>query len=115
MDNALIPNGLFDTGMMAMFDDILTVQFIHRHFALVVLIMAVYVIICEIKRKDYFDATLLLTIISVQIILGIMTLITVAPINHIELAALHQFFAVMTLSICCYLNARHIQTYQYIK
>jgi cytochrome c oxidase assembly protein subunit 15 len=106
MDNQIIPDGLFESGIMAMFDDILTVQFIHRHFALVVLITAFYAVFLEIKRKNFFDASLLFLSIFLQIALGIMTLISVAPVAHIELAAFHQFFAVVTLSICCYLNAR---------
>lgn len=113
MDNKIIPDGLFSTGFMALFDDILTVQFIHRHFALVVFIMSVYVITLEIKKRNYYDAYLLFITITIQIALGIWTLVTVAAVSHIELAAFHQFFAVVTLSVCCYLNARFItESYQ---
>ena len=109
MDNDLIPSGLFSDGIISLFEDIMTVQFVHRHFALLVLVTALYVAIAEIKHKYYKDAILLLVVVSLQVILGIITLITVAPVSHIELAVLHQFGAVMVLTVCCYLNARQVR------
>lgn len=106
MDNALLPNGLFANGMISIFEDILTIQFIHRTLALCVLGSAIWVSYQEIQKKNYTDAIMLLSVIFLQVILGIITLVTVAPVSHIELAALHQFGAVIVLSVCCYLNTR---------
>jgi heme A synthase len=108
MDNDLIPSGLFADGIVSLFEDIMTIQFVHRHFAMLVLVVALYVAISEIKYKYYKDAILLLSIVFLQVILGIITLVTVAPVSHIELAVLHQFGAVIVLTVCCYLNARQV-------
>jgi cytochrome c oxidase assembly protein subunit 15 len=106
MDNALVPSGLFSGGVISVFEDVMTIQFIHRTLALCVLVFALFISIQEIQKKNYKDAIILLAVILLQVILGIVTLVTVAPVNHIELAALHQCGSVLVLSVCCYLNAR---------
>ncbi len=110
MDNAIIPNGLFAGGVISLFEDILTIQFVHRTLALCVLGFALWIFKQEIQKKNHKDAFLLLSVILLQVILGIITLVTVAPVAHIELAALHQFGAVVVLTVCCYLNARFLSS-----
>ncbi len=106
MDNALVPSGLFSGGIISVFENVMTIQFIHRVLALCVLAFTIFIVGSEIQKKNYKDAIVLLLVIVLQVILGIVTLVTVAPVYHIELAALHQCGAVLVLSVCCYLNAR---------
>lgn len=106
MDNVWIPKDLFSMGILSLFEDVLTIQFIHRLLAMIVFFMASCVAIKEIKNKRFKDGLILWCIIAIQVIMGIITLVTVAPLSHIELAAFHQLGAVIVLSFCCYLNTR---------
>jgi len=106
MDSAIIPSGLFSTGFVSIFEDRLTIQFIHRSLAIFILLYGLWIAKIEFCKKHYLNGSLITIGLSVQVIIGIITLVTVAPVAHIELAALHQLGGVMVLTICCYINAQ---------
>lgn len=108
MDNQIIPDGLFPTNLLTSLNDLMTVQFMHRILAYLVFFVTLWVTYQEYRVKNYGHAALIFSVVTGQIILGIVTLIWVAPVNHIWLAALHQFGSVILFSSCCYLNARKI-------
>lgn len=99
MDGAFIPNGIFSDQLMGM-------QFMHRMLAYIVIIIASWVAYQEYRQKNYGAALLIVSMVTAQITLGIVTLILIAPVNHIEIAALHQFGSIILLTGSAYLNSR---------
>ena len=68
-----------------------TVQYIHRTIGLIILLWAIYIIIQAYKEKDeYLDEFKLSTIIIIQFLLGVLTLLTSV---NIYIALLHQINA----------------------
>ncbi len=107
IDGAIIPDHLFPNGAISAFEDLLTVQFIHRVGALAVTIAVLFAIYDLFYRKNRsFEAFLLTGALILQILLGIFTLITVAPVEHIELASAHQIGAFLLLTVCVFSAAR---------
>jgi cytochrome c oxidase assembly protein subunit 15 len=93
--DTIFPEGLFPVGFKSLFEDHLTVQFFHRMLAYLVLIYGISMSFCMFVQGRIVEATLLTIVIITQISLGIATLITVAPLNHIWLASIHQMGAVL--------------------
>ena len=98
LDGAIIPSDLFENGIISMFEDHLTVQFIHRMGAYGVFLYGLWSLYAYAKKTNYgyniyYGFSLLL-----PVIVGILTLVTVAPVQHIELAAFHQLTAVFLLT-----------------
>ncbi|ODN69013.1 COX15/CtaA family protein [Methylobrevis pamukkalensis] len=102
MDGALIPDGLMfmSPGWVNFFENHLTVQFVHRCGAYLLLAVAVFHVLQV--RSQALDpasvrrAVLVLGAILVQAIIGIATLVMVVPI---ELGLLHQGAAAIVLII----------------
>jgi len=104
MDGAWIPDGLFilKPWWMNFFENALTVQFVHRIFAYLLLIVAV-IHVFTIERfwpatTHARQARLLLAFIIVQAIFGIVTLISSVPI---EWGLIHQGAALVLLCFAC--------------
>ena len=98
MDGALLPDGLF-THALAPFEDVTTAQFDHRIGAY--LVAAAVIALWFVQRRTpvaahaRLTAHLLLGALAAQILLGIWTLLAVAPI---WLSALHQLGALALLT-----------------
>jgi cytochrome c oxidase assembly protein subunit 15 len=105
MGDTFIPRGLYggSPAWLAMFEDITTIQFNHRMFAylLVVLIsgFAVWVFRSGVKGRARLAVTLLLLALAGQVLLGISTLLLHVPV---VLAAAHQGGAMVLLSAALY-------------
>ena len=113
MGDSFIPRGLY-AGTPAwrdMFEDITTVQFNHRIFAYVLVVLigffAAKVFRSGVEGRARLAVSLLLLALTIQVILGISTLVLHMPI---PLAAAHQVGAVLLLSAALY-NA-HVLTRQ---
>lgn len=100
IDNQIIPSNLFimKPWWHNFFENVLTVQFVHRCFAYIVFLLSlVNVIYSFILCKDSPHAKrslILFAMICTQIIFGVLTLLWVVPI---WLGILHQFFALLIM------------------
>ena len=107
MENALVPEGLYSdpTPIRASFEDHLTVQFNHRILAYFVFALGLF---AAWKVRDVMPkhALLLSALLVLQVILGIITLVTVAAYDHIWLAASHQLLGVLLYLVAVDLVAR---------
>ncbi len=94
MDGDLIPPGLFDLQpwWLSAFEDVVTIQFLHRMTAYLIVIVAVWTFFrcrrCDARRAG----TVVLHVVTLQVALGIATLLAVVPV---WLGALHQAMAVI--------------------
>ncbi|MEP0200672.1 MAG: COX15/CtaA family protein [Halioglobus sp.] len=101
MGPSFIPEGLYNTTpfWLAMFEDVTTIQFNHRMFAYLLVILitlfAVNVLRSRLGGRSYLASLLILVALAAQVILGISTLLLHVPI---PLAAAHQGGAVVLLS-----------------
>jgi cytochrome c oxidase assembly protein subunit 15 len=103
IDGAFIPDGaqlFFETPWWRnLFDNMLTVQFMHRMTAYALLLLAAYhafdVLRVRAGRAAIRGAHRLLAAVLVQAVLGIMTLLMVVPIH---LALTHQAVAIVVLT-----------------
>lgn len=99
MDGAFVPDGIY-TVPAAAFEQHLTVQFNHRMVAYLIAILTVVfcwrVVASGADRLQRRAAMWFATAISVQILIGIWTLVAVVPI---WLGGLHQFGAVIVLGV----------------
>jgi heme a synthase len=93
MDGEWIPHGInaMSPGYMNLFENLLTVQFIHRILAIIILIMIFRfgIISRKLNSSTHQNKAVLfcLLAVTVQFTLGLITLLHKAPIT---LAALHQ-------------------------
>jgi len=95
MDGALIPNGLFPHAL-APFEDVTTAHFDHRIGAYVVTAAVIALWVAERRARALRPTSqLLLGAVALQVLLGIGTLLAVAPI---WLSALHQLGALALLT-----------------
>jgi cytochrome c oxidase assembly protein subunit 15 len=105
MGDSFIPRGLYagTPAWLDMFEDITTVQFNHRMFAylLVLLIGAFAVVVYRSGRggRAPLAVSLLLLALAVQVVLGISTLLLHVPV---ALAAAHQGGAMLLLTAALY-------------
>lgn len=90
VDGAYIPDGLDWTRQG--FDDRLTVQFVHRMLAYAC-VLFVLLIWPRTRRVAPAAANMVMIIVLAQTALGIAVLTSAAPLNHIWMAASHQFGA----------------------
>ncbi|WP_319531369.1 COX15/CtaA family protein [uncultured Cohaesibacter sp.] len=100
MDGQIIPDGLFvfDAPWLAAFEDHLTIQFNHRLLAYVIALWTLLVWV-RTWRDPYaaqmtISATVVGVLVTLQIILGITTLLLVVPLH---MAMTHQALAVILL------------------
>lgn len=100
MDGQFIPEGLFDLqpAWRNFFENALTVQFVHRMFAYLVLVVVAFYALSVEKRAHGTTharrATILLIMVIVQVGFGIITLLMRVPIAW---GLIHQFFALLVL------------------
>ena len=98
MGNSFIPSGLY-SNWLAMFEDITTIQFNHRMFAYLLLVMTSIlswqVYRQRISEKATLGVVLLMVALLVQITLGISTLLLHVPV---AIAAAHQGGAIVTFT-----------------
>lgn len=95
MNNSFFPYQILYNSSLGFFNNIInnlpTVQYIHRTIGLIILLWAIYIIIQAYKEKDeYLDELKLSTIIIIQFLLGVLTLLTSV---NIYIALLHQINA----------------------
>jgi cytochrome c oxidase assembly protein subunit 15 len=101
MDGQLIPDGAWAStpGWLAPFEDVTTVQFNHRMMGYTVFISIIALFVAgrrqNLQGRVRSTSILLVAAVSLQVILGIWTLLAVMPV---WLAALHQFGAVILLT-----------------
>ncbi len=98
MGNSFIPAGLYTSGL-AMFEDITTIQFNHRMFAYLLLVLVSSFSWLVYKNSNSKNArlgvVLLMLALLVQVILGISTLLLHVPV---VVAAAHQGGAIVTFT-----------------
>ena len=105
MGDSFVPEGLYSgsPAWLAMFEDVTTIQFNHRIFAyaLSALIVgfAIQVLRAGVEARGRVAIILLLLALTVQVVLGISTLLLHVPI---ALAAGHQAGAVLLLTATLY-------------
>ena len=98
MGNSFIPAGLYSNAL-AMFEDITTIQFNHRMFAYLLLVLisgfSWLVYKNSVNEKARLGVVLLIVALLVQVALGISTLLFHVPV---AVAAAHQGGAVVTFT-----------------
>lgn len=107
MDGKFLPDGFGSIApfYLNLFENIALVQFNHRHFAIFVLMLATTILF--IAHKSNFSKAIrtisiaVVSIISVQILVGINTLLLAVPIY---LGSLHQMVALVAISVTVFLN-----------
>ena len=102
MDGAIIPDGLFSPppAWKTLFEDILTVQFMHRmvaYLALILIVWHVWTVLRRAPRTNLAASALALAAVTlIQVALGIWTLLAVVPLS---LGLIHQGGAIVVLAI----------------
>lgn len=101
MDNQLIPDGLFKTDEI--FDDPLTVQFLHRALGLIIFLFSLIVGLTNFS-KQHFASSMLIFLAFLQITLGIGTLLL-----HVDIAwaSLHQVVAFLLFASAVDMHGRY--------
>ena len=113
MGDSFLPPGLYATtpAWLAMFEDVVTIQFNHRMFAYVLFVLlnvfAFLVYRNASPGRSRLAALLLVAALCVQVVLGISTLLLHVPV---WLAAMHQGGAVLLLTAALFLV--HVQLRQ---
>lgn len=104
MDGALVPDGLFagGPGLAALFDDHLTIQFVHRVLAYALLGVAIWTMLRgrRVGGRAKPASMGVMHAIALQILLGIATLVMVVPV---WLGALHQATALLVWTAALWL------------
>lgn len=104
MDGALVPDGLFagGTGLAALFDDHLTIQFVHRVVAYTLFGVAIWTMLRgrRVGGRAKSASMGVMHVIILQILLGIATLVMVVPV---WLGALHQATALLVWTAALWL------------
>lgn len=100
MEGRLIPGGLFEEGWVAGFEDIKTVQFLHRCLAELTLAVALGWWVLARRRlggRPPVAVGAVGAMAVVQVSLGVATLVLVVPVS---VASLHQMGAMALLTLC---------------
>ncbi|MDF1736801.1 MAG: COX15/CtaA family protein [Minwuia sp.] len=104
MDGALVPDGLFaqGSGLAALFDDHLSIQFVHRVVAYALLGVAAWTMLRGrgVGGRARSASMGVIHVIVLQILLGIATLVMVVPV---WLGALHQATALLVWTAALWL------------
>ncbi len=105
MDGEIIPNGLFNMTpwWKNFFENTTTVQFIHRTFGILILLMA---IILYIAHTNVLSRLIILVTIS-QVFLGIFTLLYAIPLT---IASLHQITAFLLLGALIFVSNKMVKS-----
>ena len=105
MGDSFVPEGLYSgsPAWLAMFEDVTTIQFNHRIFAyalsVIILVFSIQVLRAGVEARGRLAIIFLLLALTVQVALGISTLLLHVPI---ALAAGHQAGAVLLLTATLY-------------
>lgn len=92
-------NGLQNTGISSLFEEVVSVQFVHRTFAYVVVLLVGY--IWFLSRNENLDnlqrksLNFMIFMVVLQFTLGVFTLLYLVPVS---LGVAHQFGALLLLS-----------------
>ncbi len=110
MGDSFIPPGIYGTEpfWLAMFEDITTIQFNHRMFAYLLVVLIFYFGFRLLQQKTLrsearFGAKLMLMMLVIQVTLGISTLVLHMPV---PLAAAHQGGAILLFSSVLFVSHR---------
>jgi cytochrome c oxidase assembly protein subunit 15 len=110
MDGRFLPLGLYglDPAWRSIFEDITTVQFNHRIFAYLLVILIVTLVTIALRKgvtgRTRVGTFALLGMLVVQVTLGISTLLAMGVMIPVGLAAAHQGGAVLLLTASLYLS-----------
>lgn len=108
MGNSFIPSemGTLQPTWLNLFENTVTLQFIHRNIAYVLTIMVVVLWIYSLKNKLqpalHSAVQLMMLIVLFQVVLGIITILNL-HLNPVFLGSLHQFGALMVFTVGVYL------------
>ncbi len=98
-----ISEAISDKGLIAIFDDPVTVQFVHRWLAFLVLGLVIFILVktskLDLSQRQRNAKWTLLIAVSLQVLLGIFTLLFAVPI---VLAVAHQLMALLLLMAVVY-------------
>lgn len=110
MAGKLVPDGLFalQPAWLNFFENIITVQFNHRILACLILILVSVLVILVCRKSSELrhintQALILMSILLIQIGLGIATLLYIVPL---PLATLHQANAILLFTSSLYITYR---------
>ena len=105
MGNGFIPPGLFSSDVpwwRNFFENMLMVQFQHRMLAYLIAILVVIHAVALARRaagsRLAFSSYRLVALVALQVIVGVVTLVTAAPDVSIDVALAHQFLAFLLLA-----------------
>lgn len=108
MGNSFIPSEMdtLQPAWLNLFENTVTLQFIHRNIAYVLTIMVVVLWIYSLKNKLqpalHSAVQLMMLIVMFQVVLGIITILNL-HLNPVFLGSLHQFGALMVFTVGVYL------------
>ena len=102
MNNSIFPYEILYNSSLgflsSLFNNLPTVQYVHRTIGLIILFWAIYMILKSYKNKDeYLDELKLSILIIIQFLLGVFTLLTSV---NIYIALLHQINATFIILLC---------------
>ena len=108
MGNSFVPSemGTLQPAWLNLFENTVTLQFIHRNIAYVLTIMVIVLWIYSLKNKLqpalHSAVQLMMLIVMFQVVLGIITILNL-HLNPVFLGSLHQFGALMVFTVGVYL------------
>jgi heme a synthase len=108
MGNSFIPSEMdtLQPAWLNLFENTVTLQFIHRNIAYVLTLMVVVLWIYSLRTKLqpalHSAVQLMMLIVMFQVVLGIITILNL-HLNPVFLGALHQFGALMVFTVGVYL------------
>lgn len=113
MDGDIVPAGFLASGFYSLFNDIISIQFVHRWWAFIFLLFAVLfhrkismdykgnILPEKIKNPIKRASKVMMYLTLLQLVLGVKTLIFVVPIS---LASLHQMVALVIFMNLIYIR-----------
>ena len=107
MSGQMIPGGLMimEPWYKNIFENVVTVQFQHRMgaYAIIVLVLGWYMLSCpwRVEGRLKYASAFLVGVVSVQFVLGVVTLLCAVPVAA---AALHQLMGVILFAIVVLVN-----------
>ena len=111
MGDSFIPAALYSQGLLSAFEQVTTIHFNHRMLAYVtgaiLIALATRGLLTSLDRRARLASVLMLVAVSLQIILGISTVLSHV---HIPIAAGHQSGAIVLLTtVLFWVHCRHTQ------
>ena len=111
MGDSFIPAALYSQGLLSAFEQVTTIHFNHRMLAYVtgaiLIALATRGLLTSLDRRVRLASVLMLVAVSLQIILGISTVLSHV---HIPIAAGHQSGAIVLLTtVLFWVHCRHTQ------